>query len=47
MVFLAADQDAYFDVRVFHPNAVSNESGTISAAYKRHIAIKKGHVVRE
>jgi hypothetical protein len=39
--FWSTAQDAYFDVRVFHPNAVSNGSGTISAAYKKHEAIKK------
>jgi hypothetical protein len=36
------------NVRVFHPNAVSNRSGTISAAYKKHEAIKKKeHMARE
>ena len=48
--FWAAAQDAYFDVRVFHPNAPSNCSGSISAAYKKHEDIKKrayGQRVRE
>ena len=39
--FWSIAQDAYFDVRVFHPNAPSNRSGSISAAYKKHEAIKK------
>ena len=48
--FWAAAQDAYFDVRVFYPNAPSNCSGSISAAYKKHEDIKKrayGQRVRE
>ena len=48
--FWAAAQDAYFDVRVFHPNAPSNCSGSISVAYKKHEDIKKrayGQRVRE
>ncbi len=43
-------QDAYFDVRVFHPNAPSNSSGSIAAAYKKHEDIKKrayGQRIRE
>ena len=36
-----AAQDAYFDVRVFYPNAPSNSAGTISAAYVKHENIKK------
>ena len=43
-------QDAYFDVRVFHPQAPSNSTGSISAAYKKHEDIKKrayGQRVRE
>ena len=39
--FWSAAQDAYFDVRVFHPNAPSNRSGSLSAAYKKHEDIKK------
>lgn len=39
--FWSVAQDAYFDVRVFHPNAPSNSSSSISAAYKKHEAIKK------
>ena len=39
--FWSAAQDAYFDIRVFHPNAPSNSSGSISAAYKKHEDIKK------
>ena len=48
--FWTAAQDAYFDVRVFHPNAPSNSSGSISTAYKKHEDIKKrayGQRVRE
>ena len=48
--FWTAAQDAYFDVRVFHPNALSNSSGSISTAYKKHEDIKKqayGQRVRE
>ena len=48
--FWTAAQDAYFDVRVFHPNALSNSSGSISTAYKKHEDIKKrayGQGVRE
>ena len=40
-------QDAYFDVRVFHPQAPSNSTGSISAAYKRHEDVKKRERVRE
>ena len=29
-------QDAFFDVRVFHPNAPSNSSRSLPAAYKKH-----------
>ena len=48
--FWTAAQDAYFDVRVFHPNSPSNSSGSISTAYKKHEDIKKrayGQRVRE
>ena len=34
-------QDAYFDVRVFHPNAPSNRSRSLSAMYKKHEDEKK------
>ena len=34
-------QDAYFYVRVFHPNAPSNRSISLSAAYKKHEDEKK------
>ena len=40
--FWSAAQDAYFDVRVFHPNAPSNSSRTIKAAYKKHEDEKNG-----
>ena len=39
--FWSAAQDAYFDVRVFHPNAPSNRSGSLSSAYKKHEDSKK------
>ena len=39
--FWSAAQDAYFDIMVFHTNAPSNSSGSISAAYKKHEDIKK------
>ena len=34
-------QDALFDVRVFHPNAPSNSSRSLPAAYKKHEDEKK------
>ena len=34
-------QDTYFDVRVFHPNAPSNRTRSLSAVYKRHEDEKK------
>ena len=34
-------QDAYFDVRVFHTNAPSNRSRSLSATYKKHEDEKK------
>ena len=34
-------QDAYFDVRVFHPNAPSNRSRRLSAVYKKYEDEKK------
>ena len=39
--FWSAIQDAYFDIRVFHPNAPSNNSGTIPTTYRKHGNIKK------
>ena len=39
--FWNTGQDAFFDVRVFHPNASSNSSMTITAAYRKHELIKK------
>jgi len=39
--FWSTGQDAFFDVRVFHPNASSNRSTTIAAAYRKHEATKK------
>ena len=48
--FWSAAQDAFFDVRVFHPNAPSNSSTSIASAYKKHEDIKKrayGHRIRE
>ena len=34
-------QDTFFDVRVFHPNAPSNSSRSLPAAYKKHEDEKK------
>ena len=39
--FWSIAQDAYFDVRVFHPNALSNRSESLSTAYKKHEDVKK------
>ena len=39
--FSSSAQDAYFDVMVFHPHAMSNESGPISVVYRKHEVIKK------
>jgi len=39
--FWNTGQDAFFDVRVFHPNASSNQSMTIAAAYRKHDSTKK------
>ena len=33
--FWSGTQDAYFNVRVFHPNSPNN-AGSISSAYKKH-----------
>ena len=40
--FWNTGQDAFFDVRVFHPNASSNSSMSISAAYRKHESSKNG-----
>ena len=43
-------QDAFFDVRVFHPNASSNRSMSLQSAFRRHEQAKKreyGERVRE
>ena len=45
--FWSAAQDAYFDIRMFHPNAQSNNSGSISTAYNKHESIKKHQHVRD
>ena len=34
-------QCAFFDVRVFHPNAQSNQSSNLTAIYRKHEAEKK------
>ena len=34
--FWCRGQDAYFDVRVFYPNASSYRSLSLSSAYKHH-----------
>ena len=39
--FWNAAQDAFFDVRVFYPNASSNRSTATSSAYRRHEQAKK------
>ena len=39
--FWSNGQDAFFDVRVFYPNAPSNHSSTLQAAYKKHENSKK------
>ena len=38
--FWTGAQDAYFDVRVFHPNTPSN-AGSISSAFKKHEDVEK------
>lgn len=48
--FWNATQDAFFDVRVFYPNAPSNRSTLTSSAYRRHEQAKKreyGQRIRE
>ncbi len=39
--FWNTGQDAFFDVRVFHPNASSYRSMTTTAAYSKHELMKK------
>ena len=39
--FWNTGQDAFFDVRVFYPNASSNHSMTTTAAYRKHELAKK------
>ena len=39
--FWNTTQDAFFDVRVFYPNASNNRSTLISSAYRRHEQAKK------
>ena len=39
--FWRRQQDAYFDVRVFHPNASSYQSTNIPAPYRQHKMAKK------
>ena len=39
--FWNTDQDAFFNVRVFHPNASSNRTQTTAAAYRKHDKTKK------
>lgn len=34
-------QDAFFDVRVFYPNAASNYSASLQSSYRKHEAAKK------
>ena len=48
--FWNGTQDAFFDVRVFHPNASSYRSVSLQAAFRRHEQTKKreyGERVRE
>ena len=48
--FWCRGQDAFFDVRVFYPNASSYRSVSLASAYKRHEDANKreyGHRVRE
>ena len=39
--FWNSTQDAYFDVRVFHPNATCYRSRDLAAVYKQHESAKK------
>ena len=48
--FWSRGQDAYFDVRVFYPNASSSRSLSLNSAYKHYEDAKKheyGHRVRD
>ena len=48
--FWSRGQDAYFDVRVFYPNASSYHSLSLKFAYKRQEDAKKheyGHCIRD
>ena len=48
--FWSRGQDAYFDVRVFYPNASSYRSLSLHSAYKRHEDAKNreyGHRIRD
>ena len=40
-VFWSKSQDAYFDIRVFHPNASSYVSKPLSALFRTHEQAKK------
>ena len=42
--FWSKSQDAYFDVRVFHPNAPSYVSKPLSALFRTHEQAKKGNM---
>ena len=42
--FWNASQDAFFDVRVFYPNASSNRSTMTSSAYRKHEQSKKTRI---
>ena len=44
--FWSNGQDAFLDVRVFYPNAPSNRSSTLQAAYKKHENSKRDSMVR-
>ena len=48
--FWSRQQDAFFDVRVFHPNTLSYRSTSIPALYRQHERAKKreyGNRIRE
>ena len=45
--FWGRRQSAFFDVRVFHPNAQSYRNSSISAVYRRQEMMKKGSMVTE
>ena len=44
--FWSTGQDAFFDVRIFCPNASSNCSMTTAAAYRKHASTKKREYVQ-